>query len=102
MPIDTTLKALNDPVRRQILHLLQEKSMTVGELVSHFDISQPAISRHLAVLKKADLIRDSRQGKYVTYSLSTSVLEEMILWIRELKGETDETAVTEIPERTGR
>ncbi|WP_369599322.1 ArsR family transcriptional regulator, partial [Faecalibaculum rodentium] len=46
MPIDTTLKALDDPVRRQILHLLQEKSMTVTELVSQFDISQPAISRH--------------------------------------------------------
>ena len=78
---------------------VQTCALPISELVSHFDISQPAISRHLAILKKADLIRDSRQGKFVIYSLSTSVLEEMILWIRELKGETDETADSEVPER---
>ena len=102
MPVDTTLKALDDPIRRRILHLLKDHAMTVSELVSHFDISQPAISRHLSILKKAGLIRDSRQGKYVLYSLSTSVLEAMILWIRELKGEADETAVSNVQERAHR
>lgn len=52
MPVDTTLKALDDPIRRRILHLLKDHAMTVSELVSHFDISQPAISRHLSILKK--------------------------------------------------
>lgn len=93
MALDQTLKALDDPIRRSILNLLKQRSMTVQEIVEHFSISQPAISRHLSVLKKADLIRDERHGKYIVYTLNTSVLEEVILWMQDLKGERYERQV---------
>ncbi len=85
MALDQTLKALNDPIRRAILSLLKQRSMSVQEIVDQF--SQPAISRHLSILKKADLIRNERQGKYIVYTLNTSVLEDVILWIKDLEGE---------------
>lgn len=87
MALDQTLKALNDPIRRAILSLLKQRSMSVQEIVDQFSISQPAISRHLSILKKADLIRNERQGKYIVYTLNTSVLEDVILWIKNLEGE---------------
>ncbi|TGY66019.1 autorepressor SdpR family transcription factor [Dubosiella muris] len=100
MALDQTLKALDDPIRRSILNLLKQRSMTVQEIVEHFSISQPAISRHLSVLKKADLIRDERHGKYIVYTLNTSVLEEVILWMQDLKGERYERQV--VSKRTSR
>ena len=87
MGIQHTLKALSDPVRREILELLKQRRMSAGEICDHFDITAAAISRHLSVLKEADLIRDDRQGKYIFYELNTSVLEEIMLWITALKGE---------------
>lgn len=87
MGIQQTLKALSDPVRREILELLKQRRMSAGEICDHFDITAAAISRHLSVLKEADLIRDDRQGKYIFYELNTSVLEEIMLWITALKGE---------------
>jgi DNA-binding transcriptional ArsR family regulator len=85
--LQNTLKALSDPVRREILELLKQRRMAAGEICDHFDITAAAISRHLSVLKEADLIRDDRQGKYIFYELNTSVLEEIMLWITTLKGE---------------
>lgn len=87
MALQQTLKALSDPVRREILDLLKKKRLSAGEICEHFDITAAAISRHLSVLKDADLIRDDRQGKYIFYELNTSVLEEIMLWLTELKGE---------------
>ena len=87
MGLQQTLKALSDPVRREILELLKSGRMSAGEICDHFDITAAAISRHLSVLKDADLIRDDRQGKYIFYELNTSVLEEIMLWITALKGE---------------
>ena len=87
MALQLTLKALSDPVRREILNLLKTKRLSAGEICDHFEITAAAISRHLSVLKDADLIRDDRQGKYIYYELNTSVLEEIMLWITELKGE---------------
>ena len=87
MGLQNTLKALSDPVRREILELLKQRRMSAGEICDHFDITAAAISRHLSVLKEADLIRDDRQGKYIFYELNTSVLEEIMLWITTLKGE---------------
>ncbi len=87
MGLQHTLRALADPTRREILNLLKEKRRSAGEICEHFDVSAPAISRHLAVLKEADLIRDTREGKYIYYELCTSVLEEALLWINDLKGE---------------
>ena len=87
MGIQQTLRALSDPVRRSILKLLNSGRLSAGEIVEHFDITGAAISRHLSVLKEADLIRDTREGKYIYYALNTSVLEEVMLWLVGLKGE---------------
>jgi DNA-binding transcriptional ArsR family regulator len=57
--------------------------------VEHFDVTGASISRHLSVLREADLIRDTREGKFIYYELNASVLEEILLWISELKGEND-------------
>lgn len=84
-----TLQALADPTRREILNLLKQSRMSAGEIGNHFSISGAAVSRHLSVLKEADLIRDEREGKYIYYELNATVLEEILLWISELKGEKD-------------
>lgn len=85
MSVQETLKALSDPVRREILESLKQGQMTAGEIVELFDISAPAISRHLSILKEAGLVRDYRKGKYIFYELKASVLEETLLWIANLK-----------------
>ena len=87
MGLQNTLKALADPTRREILNLLKQGRLSAGEITGHFDITAAAISRHLSVLKEADLIWDTRDGKYIYYELNTSVLEEIMLWISQLKGE---------------
>ena len=70
-------------------NLLKHSRLSAGEICNHFSISDAAVSRHLSVLKDADLIRDEREGKFIYYELNASVLEEIILWISELKGEDD-------------
>ena len=85
--IQNTMKALADPTRRTILNLLKKRSLSAGEIAGHFDMSLPAVSKHLAVLKEADLIRDRRNGKYIYYELNASVLDEALLWLRDLRGE---------------
>ena len=87
MGLQQTLKALADPTRREILNLLKSGKRSAGEISDHFDITAAAISRHLSVLKEADLIEDTREGKYIFYELNASVLEEIMLWITDLKGE---------------
>lgn len=85
MSMQDTLQALADPTRREILNLLKQSRMSAGEISNHFSISGAAVSRHLSVLKEADLIRDEREGKYIYYELNATVLEEILLWISELK-----------------
>ncbi len=89
MGLQKTLKALSDPVRREILGLLKQGRMSAGDIAGHFPITDAAISRHLSVLKEADLIRDAREGKYIYYDLNASVLEEILLFVKDLKGEND-------------
>ena len=89
MGLQKTMKALSDPVRREILNLLKGGRMAAGEISDNFDITDAAISRHLSVLKEADLIRDTREGKFIYYDLHASVLEEILLWISALKGENN-------------
>jgi len=84
--IQHTLKALSDPSRREILDLLKGGRKSAGELAEQFPISGAAVSKHLSVLKDADLIRDTREGKFIYYELNTSVLEEVMLWLTGLKG----------------
>ena len=87
MSLQTTLKALADPIRREILNMLKAGRLSAGDIAAHFDVTNAAISRHLSVLKEADLIRDTREGKFIFYELNASVLEEIMLWISDLKGE---------------
>ena len=87
MGIQQTMKALSDPIRRQILELLKTGRLSAGQIAQHFPVSDAAVSKHLSVLKEADLIRDTREGKFIYYELNTSVLEEVMLWLTALKGD---------------
>lgn len=87
MGMQQTLRALADPTRREILNLLKKGRLSAGEIGEHFSVSAAAVSRHLSVLKEADLITDTREGKHIFYQLNASVLEEILLWLAELKGE---------------
>ena len=89
MGLQKTLRALADPIRREILDLLRGGRMSAGDITDHFDVTAAAISRHLSVLKEADLIRDTREGKFIYYDLNASVLEEILIWIAELKGDNE-------------
>jgi DNA-binding transcriptional ArsR family regulator len=84
MSFQDTFKALSVPVRRQILHLLKGGRMSAGEIAEHFDMTAATISYHLSILRKADLIRETRQKNYIYYELNTSVVEETILWLQDL------------------
>lgn len=84
-----TMKALADPIRREILNMLKKGRMSAGEIVDRFPVTGPSVSRHLSVLKEADLIRDCREGKYIYYELNASVLEEIMLWLVDLKGDSE-------------
>lgn len=87
MAMQDTLRALADPTRREILTLLRAGPLTAGQIAERFPVSAAAVSRHLSVLKEADLVRDRREGKYIYYELNASVLEEILLWLTTLKGE---------------
>ena len=89
MSLQDTLKALADPERREILNLLKSGELPAGEIAARFDISGAAVSKHLSVLKNADLIRDKRDGKYIYYQINTSVLEDVMLWVSDLKGDSE-------------
>ena len=88
MGLQNTIKALSDPSRREILELLKAGRLSAGEIAEKFPVSGAAISKHLSVLREADLIRDTREGKFIFYELNTSVLEEVMLWLAQLKGES--------------
>ncbi len=87
MSLQLTLKALSDPTRREILNMLKGGKRSAGEIAECFDVTAAAVSRHLSVLREADLITDTREGKYIFYELNASVLEEIMLWLTDLKGE---------------
>lgn len=95
MAMQHTLKALADPIRREILQLLRNGRLSAGEISGHFPVTDASISRHLSVLKEADLIRDTREGKFIYYDLNTSVLEEIMLWISGLKGANENESISE-------
>ena len=78
-------KALNDPTRRAILELLKNKDLTAGEIADKFNISWPSISHHLELLKRAGLVVSMKEGQYVYYSINTTVMDEMMKWLLQLK-----------------
>jgi len=92
MGLQQTMRALADPIRRDILNLLKGGKRSAGEISEHFSVTAAAVSRHLSILKEADLIRDKRDGKFIIYELNTSVLEEIMLWLKDLKGGSSDEA----------
>ena len=80
--MDNAFKALSDPTRRDILRLLKDGSLTSGEIAQHFDAAWPTISRHLAVLRDADLVLSTRVGQQIVYELNTTVFQDVVehLW----------------------
>ena len=86
MAFGETFKALSDPARREILNLLKGGRLTAGEIAGRFDMTAATVSYHLSRLKKAGLIFESREKNYIYYSLNAYVLEEVLLWIQDLKG----------------
>ena len=92
MGFQETFKALGDPTRREILHLLRDGARTAGEIGSHFNMTGATISHHLSVLREAGLISDDKRGKYIYYELNLSVLDEITGWIASLKGADSDEA----------
>ena len=84
-----TFKALSDPARREILTLLRAGRLSAGEIGAHFDMTGATISYHLGILKRAELVFETKEKNFVYYSLNTSVVEELMLWLSELKGGND-------------
>ncbi len=90
MSFANTFKALSNPIRREILNLLKNGSLSAGEIAEQFDQTAATISHHLSVLKKADLILESKEKNYIYYDLNASVLEEIMVWFADLRGSNDE------------
>ena len=90
MGISETLKAISDPVRREILEMLKETSMTAGDIASKFNLTNATVSYHLSTLKNAGLVYERRDKKYIYYTLNISVFEELLLWIKGLGGNNNE------------
>ena len=86
MAFADTFKALSDPARRQILELLKKGPLSAGDIASHFDMTGATISYHLKILKKADLIFESKEKNFIYYQLNATVLEEIMLWLSSLQG----------------
>ena len=79
--MNRVFKALNDPIRREILELLKERDMNAGEIAEHFNITKPSISHHLDLLKQADLVISTKNGQFVNYTLNSTVVDEIIQWL---------------------
>ena len=88
MGFSEVMKALADPTRREILNMLKPGAMAATEIADRFDMSGAAVSKHLAILREAELVRTRREGKYIYYELTASVLEEVMLWLRDLREES--------------
>lgn len=78
-------KALNDPARRKILTMLRERDLTAGEIASQFDMTAPSISHHLDKLKRAGLVTTVKNGQFVSYSINTSIIDDLLSYIVALK-----------------
>ena len=83
--MNSLFKALNDSTRRKILELLQKKDMTAGDIADEFNISKPSISHHLDLLKQAGLVEAVKEGQFITYSLNTTVVDDILKWFLQFK-----------------
>ena len=82
--LNQAFKAIADPTRREILHLLRKQEMTAGDIAGRFDMSKPTVSHHFSVLKEADLITSRREGQTIWYALNTTVLEDVLAWTMDM------------------
>ena len=82
--MNNLIQALSDPSRRKILDMLKKKDLTAGEISDAFDMSKPSISHHLDILKRANLVVAEKQGQFITYSINTTELDELLKWIYQL------------------
>lgn len=89
MGLQETMSALSDPTRREILQLLKNGKLSAGEIADHFSISNASISRHLSILKKAELVRDCRRGQFIYYEIDTTVLQDILTWISSITCEME-------------
>ena len=83
--MNIVFKALNDPIRREILEILKEKDMTAGDISEQFDVGKPTISHHLDLLRQANLVTSEKDGQFVIYAINTTVLDEIMKWMLDLK-----------------
>lgn len=90
MGMNETMKALSDPVRRDILQLLKNGKKSAGEIGEHFNLTGATVSYHLAKLKNADLIAEQKYKNYIYYELNASVFEELLAWIYGFGGKNNE------------
>lgn len=90
MGMSETLKAISDPVRRDILNMLKEDKKSAGEIAEKFNLTGATVSYHLSQLKKADLITESKYKNFIYYELNISVFEEVLTWIYSLGGKNNE------------
>lgn len=86
MSLNETMKAVSDPTRRRILELLRGGRMTAGDIASRFDLTQATVSHHLSVLRKANLVTESRRGTFIFYEINLSVFEEVLAWVSGIMG----------------
>ena len=90
MGMSETLKAIADPVRREILNMLKQGKKTAGEIASKFNLTGATVSYHLSTLKKAGLIVETKYKKFIYYEINISVFEEVLIWIKGFGGDVNE------------
>ena len=83
--MNAIFKALNDPTRREILELLKQKDMNAGDIADQFNMSKPSISHHLDLLKQANLVTSIKEGQFITYSINTTIVDEILKWLIQFK-----------------
>ncbi len=84
--MNDVFKALSDPTRREILQMLKRQNLSAGQIAAAFEIGKPAISHHLGLLKAADLVQAEREGQSMIYSLNTTVFQDVLAWMYEMRG----------------
>jgi ArsR family transcriptional regulator len=82
--LTAAFKAIADPTRREILHLLRKEEMTAGDVAARFDMTKPTMSHHFSVLKEAGLVTSRREGQTIWYALNTTVLEDVLAWTMDM------------------
>ena len=90
MGMSETLKAISDPERREILEMLRNERKSAGEIAQKFNLTNATVSYHLAQLKKADLVTETREKNFIFYELNVSVFEDVLVWIYKLGGKENE------------